>query len=939
MPTTILPYLLKNKNAENLSDKQLLIYQQELIQWYQSFHANSTDVFFVVNQEGYLVYVSKVFEIITGESSQEYIAKHFRDFTHPDDHARLDQLQQNILQGKLLSLEFTCRFLTLLGKELHFNVIVYSVSNTSNQFLYFGGNARLIDEELRMKSELNKARKIRELLVNKVSTLDELAQNNWDATVQSVIGECAQLLLADKAYILVTNQEKTQAKLTHEWLGVGIAPTQEGDKNIDISGLRRWYDIVYNEKAIVVSDVEKASSQAPELKELLSSCQVKSIIIAGLVSNNQFLGVIVFESVNKIIEFEEADVELVKSVGNNLAHYLYIKKYQEKNRHNEELLNAFAENSSEGFAIVKGAEILYTSPAYRKILGYPESNPIWSDLPGILQLIHPEDVNKPALLKAAIEQQKTFVRYQFRIKHYLKHYIWQEDIVSIEYHAQGPPTCYIISRDITQEIKINQELEINKHKYQSLIDAVPDLLMIITKNGEYKEIFSKPHHKLRYKTHYLLGKTISEIYGKELHEEFLEAVKSLQSSEQKIIVRTYKLPATSVWPEQHFEVRLVKYFDDILLIERDISEFTRTQQTLEQERIKLKTIVNALPNLIYMKDVHGRKVFANTAERKFLNISEEDVLGQTDFDFLTKEEAQESSKEDRSVLNKGISIKNKEVFVNSQAGNPFWLQITKLPLRDENNNIIGLVGISNNITELKNKEDELRKAVDVMASQNKRLQNFTYIVSHNIRSYASNISGLLELYKLEEDADERTRYIDLLNASSKSLLDTINNLNEVISVQNAVNIHKDTLNLNQVIHGIFDTLKFDINQHNVIFHNKIPELTMVRAPAAYLESILLNLITNAIKYRDEKRDPEIEIALQSTEHFYIVTVKDNGLGIDIKRHGHKIFGMYQVFHSKKDARGLGLFIVKNQIESIGGSIAVESVVGVGSTFRVSFPIF
>ncbi|MEQ1625227.1 MAG: ATP-binding protein, partial [Sediminibacterium sp.] len=105
---------------------------------------------------------------------------------------------------------------------------------------------------------------------------------------------------------------------------------------------------------------------------------------------------------------------------------------------------------------------------------------------------------------------------------------------------------------------------------------------------------------------------------------------------------------------------------------------------------------------------------------------------------------------------------------------------------------------------------------------------------------------------------------------------------------------------------------------------------------AYLDSILLNLVSNAIKYRSEVRIPEIIISLSSSNQFKILTVKDNGIGIDLQKNKDQLFGMYKTFHRNKDAKGLGLYITKVQVEAMKGKIEVESILGLGSSFMVYF---
>ena len=110
----------------------------------------------------------------------------------------------------------------------------------------------------------------------------------------------------------------------------------------------------------------------------------------------------------------------------------------------------------------------------------------------------------------------------------------------------------------------------------------------------------------------------------------------------------------------------------------------------------------------------------------------------------------------------------------------------------------------------------------------------------------------------------------------------------------------------------------------------------VNVVPSYLESILLNLMTNAIKYRSADRDPQIRLSAETEGDYTVLSVQDNGIGIDLDTHGKKLFGMYKTFHSNKDARGLGLFITKTQVEAMGGKIVVDSKPNEGSTFKIYF---
>jgi signal transduction histidine kinase len=145
------------------------------------------------------------------------------------------------------------------------------------------------------------------------------------------------------------------------------------------------------------------------------------------------------------------------------------------------------------------------------------------------------------------------------------------------------------------------------------------------------------------------------------------------------------------------------------------------------------------------------------------------------------------------------------------------------------------------------------------------------------------------------------------------------------------------LNLyNYVQKGLFSIIAMAQNA-NAIIYNEIDEDQIVSAVPAYLESIILNFLTNAVKYKSEKRAPIIELSTKIEDEFIVLKIKDNGLGIDMKKYGDKIFQMYNTFHQNKDSIGIGLFITKNHIESMGGKVEVISEVDIGTEFLVYLP--
>ena len=275
--------------------------------------------------------------------------------------------------------------------------------------------------------------------------------------------------------------------------------------------------------------------------------------------------------------------------------------------------------------------------------------------------------------------------------------------------------------------------------------------------------------------------------------------------------------------------------------------------------------------------------------------------------------------------------------IRGKTGNYKWiLDRGKVIETDENGNPTKLIGTHTDIGSQKEKEDELQKTLDIVGEQNSRLLNFAHIVSHNLRSHAGNLSMLLDLVDDIEDTSERDEALGHLRTISNDLTQTINHLNDLVSIHTEIKIIRENLNLNEFFQRTLNVLSEKINNHGVKILNEIPKDVFIDYNPAYLESILLNLTTNAIKYSDPKRRLEIKYSFSSNEEKKMLTISDNGIGIDLKKNKNSIFGMYQTFHHHPDARGIGLFITKNQVEAMGGRIEVESEVGIGTAFKIYF---
>jgi signal transduction histidine kinase len=144
----------------------------------------------------------------------------------------------------------------------------------------------------------------------------------------------------------------------------------------------------------------------------------------------------------------------------------------------------------------------------------------------------------------------------------------------------------------------------------------------------------------------------------------------------------------------------------------------------------------------------------------------------------------------------------------------------------------------------------------------------------------------------------------------------------------------EQINLHDVIEMNIRNVQLFAVEKNVTIHNVVAKEVTVKGISAYISSVIINFITNAIKYSNPEADSFLKLSTLMTDDYVELTIEDNGIGIDLQKNGTKLFGMYKTFHSNTDARGIGLFITKNQVEAMGGKIEVESVLHEGTTFRI-----
>ena len=368
-----------------------------------------------------------------------------------------------------------------------------------------------------------------------------------------------------------------------------------------------------------------------------------------------------------------------------------------------------------------------------------------------------------------------------------------------------------------------------------------------------------------------------------------------------------------------------------------------TKQKKEEQRLKLlETAITHTKDSVFITEPDlndgniPKIVYVNPAFSIMSGYESNEIIGKSPNVF----KGPNSDNEEYEKLVDAIKNKEEcqlETISYTKEKNEYWVNLSMLPVYNSDGELSHWVSIQRDITEEKKQEVEKEQLIRELTQNNKDLQQFSYITSHNLRAPLSNLTGLLNLIDdIPIEDPELKEILDGFNKSTHLLNETINDLVKVIIIKDNPSIEKEELMLNDIFEDVFSQLSFLIGLHKPIIKFNFDEVSFLNTNKSYLESILLNLLTNAIKYKSPTRKLKINITANQMEDCVVLIFNDNGIGIDLERNRDKIFGLYQRFHDYPDSKGLGLYLVKSQVETMGGTIGIESKVNIGTTFKLTF---
>lgn len=551
-----------------------------------------------------------------------------------------------------------------------------------------------------------------------------------------------------------------------------------------------------------------------------------------------------------------------------------------------------------------------------------------------------------------------------------------------------------IGRNITKQKLAEVSLAYEQQLFQQLLETLPDNIYFKDRESRFVRVSrSKAKATLqtvrrRYRADYpdlppnkwppyladiesftswLIGKTDFDTYPEAHARAAREDEKEIIRTGQPVIGKLQKTEVSNgetVWwlstkmPWRDKEGEIIGTFGTSL----DLTQLKQAQEALDRERILLRTLIDHLPDAVYIKDKSGRFLLNNSTHAKRRGMkSPEEMKGKTDFDFFPRELAEKFSVDEKKIMETGVPVLNQENYtsIGSPSGEKHWVLVSKVLWRDDNGEILGTLGITHDIHEIKiaqealrASEEKLREFTTRLERSNRELQDFAYVASHDLQEPLRKIVVFGE--RLKEKAADRLEpeTLDYLARMQKAASRMQNLISDLLTFSRVTTkAHPFApVDLAHTVKEVIDDLEGRIETTKG--HVEPGHLPVIDAEPMQMRQLFQNLIGNALKFRQPEIPPVVKIEARifsgilpqappgaSAQNLCELTVSDNGIGFD-EKYLDRIFNVFQRLHTRNEyeGTGMGLAIARKIVLYHGGAITAKSSPGKGAQFIVILPV-
>jgi PAS domain S-box-containing protein len=582
----------------------------------------------------------------------------------------------------------------------------------------------------------------------------------------------------------------------------------------------------------------------------------------------------------------------------------------------------------------------FISKQAEEILGYSVEE--WVNEPFFWEShIHPEDKHRILDTYIKYTSKNIFYDFEYRMIASDGRIVWFSDKVTAIFKDGKPKYLRGIMVDITNQKNAEEKLKVKEQYYKNLVKQSSSAIILLDAEGKF--LYQS------FAVEKILGYTVEE----ESHTSAFQFVHPDDIAEvNKLYEDLLKHPGKSATREFRFLHHDGHYLwiagtitnllhDEgikaLILNYHDISERRSAQAELEKSEANLHTIFDNSDTGFILMDKNLQIVSFNKPAEKF---SEEDLFktlltGKDAIEYFSKERQAFMRKKLKDALN-GKPMNN-EIRYPQVDGTERWYYMRFYPVYNQEKKVFGVVMALNDVTERKTSELQRQKITHELLQRNKAQEQFTFIVSHNLRSPVANILGVSKLLQGDDlDNEEKNEMMKGLVSSAKKLDEVIVDLSQILNITKNVKENEETVKFSNLVKDIENNLADVIENKDIKIITNFSESDQMVTVKSYLNSVFYNLISNSIKYRRQDIQTKIEITSSYKNNNLQLNFKDNGLGIDLKQKGDQVFGLYKRFHKNVEGRGMGLYMVKAQVESLGGKISLSSKINEGTEFLITF---
>ena len=520
-----------------------------------------------------------------------------------------------------------------------------------------------------------------------------------------------------------------------------------------------------------------------------------------------------------------------------------------------------------------------------------------------------------------------------------------------------------ISYETTEKVLNHRLAKMEQERMRRILSQAPAAICILEGPELVFDVINQNYQQL-FQGRNLLGKPVlealPEIKGEAIHQiltDVYQTGKTFTGTETMVrLSRSEGGPLENRYFNFIYQAKLnvQKEVDGIIVFAFEVTDFVNARNAAKQLALEIehqaeifRISLDSIQDMVYTFDVDGKFTYSNHTLLDLLGITLDEIIGKTFYDLpYPPDLAHTLQSQITQVIETGNLVKDDTLFV-SPSGITGYYEYIFTPVFDKEGKVVLVAGSTRDITAhkkseeaIKIKNEELTHLNNQLMRVNSDLDNFVYSASHDLKTPISNIEGLVNTLGefLPTDVLEDPvvgDLLDMIKGSIERFNRTIHDLSDITKLQRMNEEPEHLIDLEEMIENIKMDLSFLFKESSGLLQLDLCDIKQINFSPKNLRSVFYNLISNSLKYRSPDREPVIKISCQQNEEFFIVTVEDNGLGMDLSS-GESIFGLFRRLHNHVEGTGIGLYIVKKIMDNAGGKIEVESEVGVGSVFRLYF---